>query len=144
MRVYHVVLAFLLVLAAVQLPSLATAASPCNVNTCTTRIARVVSTNDWGTTFVNDTVRLNALGAVSSVTLGFPSSISSNIHLISAKDLAGKSIQVNPMPTNQTGKYQPYEFAFPSPVTGNYNFTVNSVFSDLISYHRIPGRYTFY
>jgi len=47
------------------------------------------------------------------------------------------------MPTNQTGKYQPYEFAFPSPVTGNYNFTVNSVFSDLISYDTIAARYTF-
>jgi len=47
------------------------------------------------------------------------------------------------MPTNQTGKYQPYEFAFPSAVTGSYNFTVNSVFSDLVSYDTTAAKYTF-
>src|SRR5213594_3586009 len=140
---FHYLLAFLLVFIVVQIPQFAVATSPCSASTCTVQVVRIITTNDWGTTFVNDSVRVNAAASVSSLTLGVPASISANIHLISAKDGSGRTIQVSPLPTNQTGKYQPYQFAFPSPITGNYNFTVRSVLSDLVSFDTSVSKYTF-
>jgi len=140
---FHYLLAFLLVFIVVQIPPFAAAASACTTSTCTVQIVRTITTNDWGTTFVNDSVRVNAAASVSSLTLGVPASISANIHLISAEDESGKTIQVSPLPTNQTGKYQPYQFAFPSSITGNYNFTVRSVLSDLVSFDSSVSKYTF-
>src|SRR5260370_33024345 len=140
---FHYLLAFLLVFIVVQIPPFAAAASACSNSTCTVQVVRTITTNDWGTTFVNDSVRVNAAASVSSLTLGVPASISANIHLISAEDESGKTIQVSPSPTNQTGKYQPYQFAFPSSITGNYNFTVRSVLSDLVSFDSSVSKYTF-
>src|SRR5712692_9475441 len=140
---FHYLLAFLLVFMVVQIPPFAAAASACSTSTCTVQVVRTITTNDWGTTFVNDSVRVNAAVSVSSLTLGVPASISANIHLISAEDGSGKTIQVSPLPTNQTGKYQPYQFAFPSSITGNYNFTVRSVLSDLVSFDSSVSKYTF-
>src|SRR6266705_5163143 len=136
-------LVFLLAMVAVQIPALATAAPPaCASNACTVSVTRSIITNDWGTTFVNDTVRMNATSAVSSLTLGIPSSLASNLHQISATDTQGGTVQVNPLPTNQTGKYQPYQFTFPGSET-NYTFTVKSVFSDLVSFDTSSSSYTF-
>ena len=140
---FHYLLAFLLVFIVVQIPPFAAASSACSTSTCTVQVVRTITTNDWGTTFVNDSVRVNAAASVSSLTLGVPASISANIHLISAEDESGKTIQVSPLPTNQTGKYQPYQFAFPSSITGNYNFTVRSVLSDLVSFDSSVSKYTF-
>ncbi len=140
---FHYFLAFLLVFIVVQIPPFAAASSACSTSTCTVQVVRTITTNDWGTTFVNDSVRVNAAASVSSLTLGVPASISANIHLISAEDESGKTIQVSPLPTNQTGKYQPYQFAFPSSITGNYNFTVRSVLSDLVSFDSSVSKYTF-
>jgi len=140
---FHYLLAFLLVFVVVQIPPFAAATSPCSASTCTVQVLRTITTNDWGTTFVNDSVRVNAAASVSSLTLGVPASISANIHLISAEDGSGRTIQVSPLPTNQTGKYQPYQFAFPSSITGNYNFTVRSVLSDLVSFDTSVSKYTF-
>ena len=140
---FHYLLAFLLVFVVVQNPRFAAAASACSTSTCTVQVLRTITTNDWGTTFVNDSVRVNAAASVSSLTLGVPASIGANIHLISAEDGSGRTIQVSPLPTNQTGKYQPYQFAFPSSITGNYNFTVRSVLSDLVSFDTSVSKYTF-
>src|SRR6266571_1938042 len=140
---FHYLLAFLLVFVVVQIPPFAAATSPCSASTCTVQVLRTITTNDWGTTFVNDSVRVNAAASVSSLTLGVPASIGANIHLISAEDGSGRTIQVSPLPTNQTGKYQPYQFAFPSSITGNYNFTVRSVLSDLVSFDTSVSKYTF-
>jgi len=85
---------------------------------------------------------MNATSAVSSLTLGIPSSLASNLHQISATDTQGGTVQVNPLPTNQTGKYQPYQFTFPGSET-NYTFTVKSVFSDLVSFDTSSSSYTF-
>ncbi len=139
---FHYLLAFLLVFIVVQIPPFAAAASACSTSTCTVQVVRTITTNDWGTTFVNDSVRVSAAASVSSLTLGVPASISANIHLISAEDGSGKTIQVSPLPTNQTGKYEPYQFAFPSSITGNYNFTVRSVLSDLVSFDSSVSKYT--
>ena len=92
---------------------------------------------------MNDTVRVNATSAVSSLTLGVPSYLVANLHQISAEDGSGKAVQVNVLATNQTGKYQPYQFAFPSSQTGNYNFTVRAVFSDLVTFDPSTSKYTF-
>jgi len=140
---FHYLLAFLLVIVALQIPTSAAVASPCTASTCTVQVVRTVTTNDWGTTFVNDTVLVNAGSPVSSLTLGIPSSVSENIHLISAKDGSGRSLQVISLPSNQTGKYQPYQFTFPDLISGNYNFTVKSIFSDLISFDSSSTKYTF-
>ncbi len=92
---------------------------------------------------MNDTVRVNATSAVSSLTLGIPSSLVANLHQISAEDGSGKTVQVNVLAANQTGKYQPYQFAFPSSQTGNYNFTVRAIFSDLVSFDPSTSKYAF-
>src|SRR5262245_1847081 len=113
-------LALLLVIVAVQIPALATADSPCSPSVCNVQVMRPITTNDWRTTFVNDSVRVTAASSVSSLTLGVPASISANIHLISAEDGSGRTLQVSPRPTNQTGSYQPYQFVFPASITGNY------------------------
>src|SRR5262245_60187514 len=119
----------LLTIVIVPFPSLVEGATPCSANTCTVTVARLITTNDWGTTFVNDTVRVDALSSVSSLTLGLPIALTGSLHHISAKDTQQRNVQVTPMVANQTGKYQPYQFAFPASVSGNYTFMVRSVFS---------------
>jgi hypothetical protein len=135
---------FLVALFMIQTPALATASAPaCTASVCSVDVDRSITTNDWGTTFVNDTVHVRAQSAVSFLTLGIPSLIATNLHQISAEDGQGKGVQANPLPANQTGKYLPYQFVFPASETGNYTFTVRSVFSDLVSFDKSSTKYTF-
>lgn len=133
----------LLAFAAFQLPSRSSAAPPpCSAAICTISVVRSVSTNDWGTTFVNDTVVLNATSSVSSLTLGIPSSVSANLASITASDSQG-TLQVLPLAQNQTGRYVPYQFTFPSSVSGTYSFKVKGVFDDMITFNTATSKYAF-
>jgi hypothetical protein len=142
MRIALLVL-ILLAFTAFQLPNKALAVSPsCSATICTISVVRSVSTNDWGTTFVNDTVVLNATSPVSSLTLGMPSSVSANLRSIAASDNQG-TLQVLALAQNQTGRYVPYQFIFPSSVNGTYSFKVRGVFGDLITFNTATSKYTF-
>ena len=136
-------LILLLALVTVQIPAFATSSAACTTSTCAVDVARVIVTNDWGTTFVNDTVAVRAGSAVSYLTLGIPSSVVANLHQISAQDGQGRTVQVNPFAANQTGKYQPYQFAFPPLEPRNFTFTIRSVFSDLVSFDTSASKYAF-
>jgi hypothetical protein len=143
MRTFYL-LVFVVALVTIQIPALAIASAPaCTTSTCIADITRSIITNDWGTTLVNDTIHVKAGSSVSSMTLGIPTSIAANLHQMTAKDGQGGIVQVNPLAVNQTGKYQPYEFAFPGPETGDYTFTVQSVFSDLVSFDTSASKYAF-
>ena len=143
MRLLYIVI-LSLALVTVQIPALAVAAAPaCSASGCSVEVNRSITTNDWGTTFVNDTVRVSAGSAVSSLTLGLPSSMVTNLHQITAVDRQQRTVQVNPLATNQTGEYQPYQFAFPESQSGNYTFNIRYVFSDLVSFDTSVSKYTF-
>src|SRR2546428_5337533 len=142
MRIVLLVMIFLSI-AVFQLPYKGLAVSPpCSAAICTISVVRSVSTNDWGTTFVNDTIVLNATSTVSSLTLGIPSSISANLRSVTASDNQ-EMLQVLPLAQNLTGRYVPYQFTFPSSVSGTYSFKVRGVFSDLITFNTVTSKYTF-
>ncbi len=135
---------FFLALVALQFPS-ATAAAPtaCDASKCSVMVSRVITTNDWGTTFMNDTVNLNITSPVSSFTLGISSSITANLRQISATDSQGQTLQVFALAVNTTSNYRPYEFAFPSPENGTYSFKVRAVLSGLVSFDARTSKFTF-
>src|SRR6266567_3824287 len=77
----------LLAILSTQLPSPATAQTPCTLSSCTAIVNRSIVTNNWGVTFVGDQFTLT-LGSspVSQIALGIPSTLSSKLRFTEAVD----------------------------------------------------------
>jgi hypothetical protein len=135
-----VVALLLLAIILVVLPSPARAASSCSPSTCRITVTRTVATNSWGVTVVTDKVSLNNTVSVSNVTLGIPTSVSSNLKVSQANDTNGANLQVSPSTTlNQT--YTALTVFFPS--SEKFNFTLTTVFWGLLTYSPGTSSYTF-
>jgi hypothetical protein len=52
-------------------------------------------------------------------------------------------LQVLPLAQNQTARYVPYQFTFPSSVSGAYSFKVKGVFADMMTFNAATSKYTF-
>ncbi len=136
---------FLLAVLAVGLPNQAAgqAESPCVSPGCTVTVSRSISTNDWGVTFLNDTVSLNSTSPVTFLVLGIPLPVADHLQQMVVVDNQGTAIQWSKL-TASTGNYQPFKFSFGTH-TGSYSFTVKGVFSRLLSFSPSPspGRFSF-
>ena len=75
----------------------------CTPSTCTLTVNRTILTNDWGTTFMNDTVSLNATTSVTYLDLGVPSSLADKLGFWTALDNQGMTVRVTKQSLEQTG-----------------------------------------
>ncbi len=113
----------------------------CTLSTCTLTVSRIILTNDWGTTFMNDTVSLNANASVTYLDLGVPSQVADKLGFFIAVDSQGATARVTKQALNQTGGYLPLRVELPGR-TGVYSFTLRTVFSGLLSFEDTSKRYT--
>ena len=113
----------------------------CTLSTCTLTVSRIILTNDWGTTFMNDTVSLNANASVTYLDLGVPSQVADKLGFFIAVDSQGATARVTKQALNQTGGYLPLRVELPGR-TGVYSFTIRTVFSGLLSFEDTSKRYT--
>jgi hypothetical protein len=95
---------------------------------------RIVQTNDWGTTFVNDTVSINATTPATYLDLGVPSAIAEKMGFVAASDSQGIPLQTVPRSANQTGGYVPIRVELPG-IIGEYSISVRAVFSGLLGFN---------
>lgn len=109
------------------------ACSPCALS-----VDRIVQTNDWGTTFVNDTVRINAAIPATYLDLGVPSAVAEKMGFVAARDSQGMPLQTIPLSADQLRGYVPIRVELPG-TTGEYSIHVEAVFSGLLSFN---GTYT--
>lgn len=130
-----------LVLAGLTAETSAQTPVPCNPSTCTLMLERIVQTNDWGTTFVNDTVRISATGPATYLDLGVSSLVAEKMGFLSAVDDQGTTLRAVPLPPDANRGYVPIRIELPEG-TGNHSITLKSVFSGLLSFNSTTSRYT--
>src|SRR5437016_12915984 len=137
----------LLAILSTQLPSPATAQTPCTLSSCTAIVNRSIVTNNWGVTFVSDQFTLT-LGSspVSQIALGIPSTLSSKLRFTEAVDSQSNQLRISPPSTSSLpsgGNYSAIDIAFPSAKTGGYSFNLTSVYSDLLNFNATSSSFTF-
>jgi hypothetical protein len=136
-----VVALLMLTVVLVVLPSPARATSSCTPNVCRVSVTRTIATNSWGVTVVTDKVSLNNTVPVSNVTIGIPTSVSSELKVSQANDTNGANLRVSTSTTlNQT--YTALTVFFPSS-KAQFNFTLSTVFWGLLTYSPSAASYTF-
>src|SRR6266436_546221 len=140
MRALFAVL-LLLALTVVFLPHPATAAGDCQKSTCSASFQRVISTNPWGVTTVNDYVNLNSTVPVTHLAFGIPASISDDLRLTMAT-AQGVSLQVSKQDPNPSQNYTTLNVQFPASQT-KYTFNVTTVFTSLLSFSPGLNSFTF-
>jgi hypothetical protein len=139
----------LLALLSTQLPGPAAAQTPCSSNSCTATVSRVITTNNWGVTFVSDQFTLNTGSSqVSQITLGIPSSLSSKLRFTQAVDSQSNPLRISQpapqsLPSPLTGNYSVLDIAFPFAKTGTYSFNLTSVYSDLLTFNATSNNFVF-
>src|SRR3989304_8644711 len=114
---------------------------PCSVASCTVTMERIVQTNDWGTTFVNDTVRVSTTGPATYLDLGVPSPVAKKMGALSVTDSQGMALRVIPLPEDIIRGYLPIRVELPGRI-GNYSIVLKSAFSGLLSFNGTTSRYT--
>jgi hypothetical protein len=139
---------FLLAILATQLPGSVAGASDCTAGVCKATVTRTIVTNNWGVTFVSDEISLNASSPVSHLTLGVPSSLSSNLRFTQAVDSGSTQLRVSapttqPLPSPMVGNYSALDIAFPSAKTGTYTFNVTSVYTHLLNINATSNNFLF-
>src|SRR3989475_9797679 len=89
-------LSFLLIGALLQLNVSGQNGAGCDTNTCTVNVNRQISTNNWGTTIINDTITITSSNAsITQMLLGFPIQIGPNVRNVTATDLqTGQALPV--------------------------------------------------
>lgn len=122
--------------------ALAQTSVPCNPSSCTLTLERIIQTNDWGTTFVNDTVRITTTGLSTYLDLGIPSAVATKIGFMSATDDQGTALQVVPLPEDTIREYVPIRIELPARRVGTYSIALRSLFSGLLSFNATSNRYT--
>jgi hypothetical protein len=140
MRALFAVL-LLLALTVVFLPHPATAAGDCQKSTCSASFQRVISTNPWGVTTVNDYVNLNSTVPVTHLTFGIPASVSDDLRFTLAT-AQGVSLQVSKQNPTPSQNYTTLNVQFPASET-RYTFNVTTVFTSLLSYSPGANSFTF-
>ncbi len=140
MRALFAVL-LLLALTLVFLPHPATAAGDCQKSTCSASFQRVISTNPWGVTTVNDYVNLNSTVPVTHLTFGIPASVSDDLRFTLAT-AQGVSLQVTKQNPTPSQNYTTLNVEFPASET-KYTFNVTTVFTSLLSYSPGANGFTF-
>lgn len=108
---------------------------------CALSVDRIVQTNDWGTTSVNDTVTVNTAIPATYLDLGVPSAIAEKMGLLAASDSQGMPLRTIPLSTNQLRGYVPIRVELPG-TTGEYSISVSAAFSGLLSFNNTANRYT--
>ena len=140
MRALFAVL-LLLALTVVFLPHPATAAGDCQKSTCSASFQRVISTNPWGVTTVNDYVNLNSTVPVTHLTFGIPASVSDDLRFTLAT-AQGVSLQVSKQNPTPSQNFTTLNVQFPASET-KYTFNVTTVFTSLLSYSPGANSFTF-
>ncbi len=140
MRALFAVL-LLLALTVVFLPHPATAAGDCQTSTCSASFQRVISTNPWGVTTVNDYVNLNSTVPVTHLTFGIPASVSDDLRFTLAT-AQGVSLQVSKQNPTPSQNFTTLNVQFPASET-KYTFNVTTVFTSLLSYSPGANSFTF-
>jgi len=114
---------------------------PCSPSTCTVRMERIVQTNDWGTTFVNDTVRMSTTGPATYLDLGVPSTVAKKMGSLTVIDSQGMGLRAIPLAEDTIRGYLPIRVELPGRI-GNYSIVMKSAFSGLLSFNGTTSRYT--
>ena len=140
MRALFAVL-LLLALTVVFLPHPATAAGDCQKSTCSASFQRVISTNPWGVTTINDYVNLNSTVPVTHLTFGIPASVSDDLRFTLAT-AQGVSLQVSKQNPTPSQNFTTLNVQFPASET-KYTFNVTTVFTSLLSYSPGANSFTF-
>src|SRR5216684_6954910 len=140
MRALFAVL-LLLALTLVFLPHPATAAGDCQKSTCSASFQRVISTNPWGVTTINDYVNLNSTVPVTHLTFGIPASVSDDLRFTLAT-AQGISLQVSKQNPTPSQNFTTLNVQFPASET-KYTFNVTTVFTSLLSYSPGANGFTF-
>ena len=130
-----------LVLAGLTAETSAQTTVPCSPSTCTLTLERIVQTNDWGTTFVNDTVRVSTTGPATYLDLGVPSPVAKKMGSLSVTDSQGMALRAIPLPEDIIRGYLPIRVELPGRI-GNYSIVLKSAFSGLLSFNGTTSRYT--
>ena len=115
----------------------------CDTNTCTVNVSRQISTTNWGTTIINDTITItNSSAPISQMLLGFPSQIGPNVRNVTAMDLQnGKALTVAPASPSGSD-YTAFEVSLPGrEPPPAYSFLVRTISTDLLSFN--PGKSQF-
>src|SRR5712691_1465966 len=137
----------LLALLSTQLPGPAVAQTSCTSSSCTVTVSRSITTNNWGVSFVSDQFSLTTgSSAVSQITLGIPSSLSSKLRFTEAVDSQSNQLRISPLKLaslRSGGNYSAMDIAFPSAKTGTYSFNLTSVYSDLLSFNSTSSNFVF-
>jgi len=114
---------------------------PCSPSTCTVAMERIVQTNDWGTTFVNDTVRMSTTGPATYLDLGVPSTVAKKMGSLTVIDSQGMGLRAIPLAEDTIRGYLPIRVELPGRI-GNYSIVLKSAFSGLLSFNGTTSRYT--
>src|SRR3989442_13614819 len=125
MRALFAVL-LLLALTVVFLPHPATAAGDCQKSTCSASFQRVISTNPWGVTTVNDYVNLNSTVPVTHLTFAIPASVSDDLRL-TLTTAQGANLQVSTQNPTPSQNYINLNVQFP-PSQKKHTFNWTTVF----------------
>src|SRR6266481_8350177 len=140
MRALFAVL-LLLALTVVFLPHPATAAGDCQKSTCSASFQRVISTNPWGVTTVNDYVNLTSTVPVTHLTIGIPASVSDDLRFTLAT-AQGVNLQVSKQGPTPSQNFTTLNVQFPASET-KFVFNVTTVFAGLLSYSPGSNSFTF-
>lgn len=140
MRAIFAVL-LLLVLSVVFLPHPASAANDCQKTTCTATFQRIISTNAWGVSTLNDYVNLTSTVPVTHLTVGVPFSVSDDLRFTSAT-AQGVNLQVSKQGPSSTQNYTALNVQFPTGET-KLIFNLTTVFTGLLSYNPSSNGFTF-
>ena len=138
-------LSFLLIGALLQLNVSAQNGAGCDTNTCTVNVNRQISTNNWGTTIINDTITITSSNAsITQMLLGFPSQIGPNVRNVTATDLqTGKALSVASMAPSGSN-YTAFEISLPSKKPPPaYSFLVRTILTDLLSFNPSKSQFNF-
>ena len=142
-------LLFLSILA-VQLPGVVAVTSDCSASNCSATVVRTITTNSWGTTFVNDQFTLKtSSSAVSHISLDVPSSLSNKLRFTEAVETpSNKELRVSlptshSLPSPMTGGYSALDISFPSSEIGPYMFNVTSVYTGLLAANATSTNFAF-
>ncbi len=114
----------------------------CTPSLCELRLERVLQTNDWGATFMNDTIGITTTGPVTYLDLGVPLAVTDKIGFLSATDINGTLLRTVRLSANQTGGYLPVRVELPRK-TGAYSISLRTVFGGLLSFDSTSKKYTF-
>jgi hypothetical protein len=107
---------------------------------------RIISINDWGVTTVNDTLNISNNGEtpLRDMLVGFPRDYSEGLRYITAIDGRGRILAVERV-VNATSPicWLSVKFQEPVPPKQKYNFTLTTLFLDLVKFKNKTFYFTF-